>query len=239
MEKVYCTNKIKYVYLDMDGVIADFVGGVARIFGADPELVKSNHSDYDALARSVSDFAGRNISSAEMWSRIGQEGDSFWASLDPLTEALSFAEKDIPRIFDVKKEDVYLCSSPGHLYESASKGKAAWVRRHLGDSWVNRLILTNHKHLLASPPESKLEVCLKDEKGDIFRKRKVFSCALVDDFQKNCDEFELAGGLSFLYPARWNNGYNTYCKSISWCPKEAHREMLKNMKEEVGVFRGS
>jgi len=77
--------------------------------------------------------------------------------------------------------EVVFCTSPGWDAD-ASKGKVEWLQDRFGKNFRN-YIITNQKHLMAGPGRF-----------------------LIDDFGKQCDEFNAAGGRAVLFPRVWNDG---------------------------------
>lgn len=90
------------LFLDLDGVLADFDGGFPRIFG----------------------FDHREVPKARMWEAIATDPD-FFAKLEPFAGARAFF--DIVRPL----RPVILTSASESMFRVAAKAKHAWVRRHL------------------------------------------------------------------------------------------------------------
>lgn len=76
---------------------------------------------------------------------------------------------------------VIFCSSPGDTPSSLT-GKVQWLHHRFGDKF-NDYVITHHKYLLARP-----------------------EAVLVDDYQKNVDDFQRNGGHAVLVPRPWNTG---------------------------------
>lgn len=119
---------MKYL-LDMDGVIADFVGGVGRLYDTD-----LNHMD----DWGIEEFLG--VSEKEMWIRIDIEGPEFWATLPeyPWTN-------DLIRLLG--PDNLVISTAPSRSADSL-KGKAEWLQEMFGYKF-NRYMFGRHKHLLA------------------------------------------------------------------------------------------
>ncbi len=130
---------IKTVYLDMDGVITDFVGGVCRAFN------KSN--PYPALTRDYTFWnAWPEVSTKDVDAICNQE---FWHNLEWVHDG-----RDILRAImgTLGLEKVYLLTQPMPNLESAS-GKMMWVNNNL-PIYLKRTIITTMdvpKSLLAKP----------------------------------------------------------------------------------------
>lgn len=78
-----------------------------------------------------------------------------------------------------RMDEVVFLTSPSHLASPAS-GKIEWFHKHVKPNFRN-YILTNRKELLAKP-------------GDV----------LIDDTDRNVDEFIQAGGIGIVFPRPWN-----------------------------------
>jgi 5'(3')-deoxyribonucleotidase len=130
------------VFVDIDGVLADFATEVARLCGQRDRDPWSNDPPrgYDLSAH-------YGMSTSEMWRRVDRTA-SFWNFLG----VLPWARQLVKEVIDVVGLDnVYLLSAPS-LHPSSASGKVAWVTgnfRQLQD----RLILApaHAKPLLASP----------------------------------------------------------------------------------------
>src|SRR5574337_562196 len=102
----------KKILLDMDGVIADFIGGAARIHGKDASTVAT----WDFLEE-------WEIAPKDFWSPLGRD---FWANLNPTDEAFGIVKMCECA---VGPENVCLLSSPC-LTDGCMEGKLDWIRRH-------------------------------------------------------------------------------------------------------------
>ena len=114
-------------------MLADFVQGVARLFGVSyGDLL--NHQSWG-----IYEVCG--VTEEEMWSRIDAAGQTFWEMLEPYPW--------LPDLVRAAKErfgfqNVYLLTSPG-LSVHAPSGKTKWVRAHLPSELHTRLIISMHK----------------------------------------------------------------------------------------------
>lgn len=124
---------IELIALDMDGVLTDLVGSLARLFNVKPEDAHRNwpRGEYD-LAKGLA-ASGVEVSTSEMWARIDDAGEAFWYSLEPLPwafDVLSMCQATAPTV---------ILTSPSLAPHSAS-GKVMWLQRHLGRSFRDFLI---------------------------------------------------------------------------------------------------
>lgn len=126
---------IMHVYVDLDGVLADFFGGVCDLLEMQPPPAKS----FDGLA------AAFGLTDGELWNRIDCAGSRFWSELRPFgwnEELLGIAR-------DIAADGVYVASSPS-WHGSSAAGKMAWMQTHLGQGEPFRdFMIGTHKHLLA------------------------------------------------------------------------------------------
>lgn len=127
------------IYLDLDGVLVDFVAGVLRAFDLSPALV-CDVPGWDAIPATISKHLGETVTDADMWRRI--EGASFWAGLTwtehgrELYEAC--ASTGLPVVF---------MSSPCNDPYSAA-GKLQWLAREIPGG-ARRYALSPCKHHMA------------------------------------------------------------------------------------------
>ena len=108
------------VLLDIDGVVADFVGGACRLHGVpDPYLKPENHGHYE-----IQDLVG--IHGPAFWDPMGEE---FWANLEPTTHMQEIVTL-LTLQYGVK--NICLLTSPVRT-PGCIDGKMRWIRRHLPD----------------------------------------------------------------------------------------------------------
>jgi len=132
--------KIDTVFLDLDGVIADFPGGVAKIFGRDPSEIKwPKREPWEWVDDDLPDALG--ITPYTMWQEIKKAGAAFWADLDPYPWA-----KEVVEYLHAEYR-LYFLTTPHGALDSA-KGKMVWVEI-FSYGMSDRIILTSQKHLLA------------------------------------------------------------------------------------------
>lgn len=144
---------INHIFWDMDGVFADFVGGVLDLMGLEAEL---NAQVWPAGEYSLEKVL--NISTERLWNLINRGGVDWWAHLDRFawhTELRSM-------ISDCRGSHSIL-TSPGDC-AFAYQGKRLWADRHLSGL---PLTLTGHKQLLAKP--STLLIDDNDRNVDLFK----------------------------------------------------------------------
>jgi FMN phosphatase YigB (HAD superfamily) len=119
---------IDRIFLDLDGVLADWATAAIRACGQVPHEVFAAWPPGTAELSDVLD-----ISPEEMWSHVHREGEAFWANLEP---------------YPWTHEVFRLCSdlAPTTILTSPSlepcslSGKAVWMRRHFGPKFRDFLI---------------------------------------------------------------------------------------------------
>lgn len=165
---------IHTVYLDMDGVLTNFMDHALALHGTtakalEPRWTTGSYGVHESLG----------ITEDQFWERIDARED-FWDQL-PL---YPWAD----RIFTVAQqvaEHVIILSAPSQDWRSAA-GKMSclqrWKGRHFRD-WI--FTPAKHKHRLARP-----------------------DALLVDDSDRNCEDFVEAGGTAIIFPQRWNSNHS-------------------------------
>lgn len=126
------------IFLDIDGVLADFVGGVCQLYGRNrSDVIQAMEpGNWDGLPDAL------GTTEDEMWRRIDSAGSDFWAGLPLLPWARTLA-KECEAI-----ADVYLATTPSR-YPGSLSGKLRWIKAF--GTHERRYVMTPHKHLLAGP----------------------------------------------------------------------------------------
>lgn len=137
-------------YLDMDGVLVDFVAGACQVHRStlylEPHLVTWDF------------WKTMGHTEAEFWAPMGF---NFWADLNWTSEGSEL----LKRIEDIFGENVVLMTSPCDTIGSV-EGKVEWIRRNC-PTYSRRFFVGPPKHLTAAP--SKL---LVDDSDDNISKFK-------------------------------------------------------------------
>jgi 5'(3')-deoxyribonucleotidase len=168
---------LKAIYLDMDGVIVDFVGGVFRTYNLDPGL-RTEVSTWDGIPGVLTKYAGHRrggipFTDDDLWKMLGTVGARFWAELEWLPwgrEVYDLCSSFAP---------VVLMTTPTK-HPSSAAGKMEWIQKHIPEDGY-RYAMTPCKHHMAHP-----------------------GALLVDDNDHNVMKFGDHGGTGFLWPATWN-----------------------------------
>ena len=109
----------------------------------------------------------------------GDFGESFWADLEWTPEGKAILGM-VLKLVPLNK--VCLLTSPT-LSPSSSSGKHLWINRETPEL-RRRFLIGSAKDMCAGPDS-----------------------ILIDDSDKNCEDFEAAGGKAILVPRRWNKGW--------------------------------
>lgn len=115
---------INQIFLDIDGVLADFVGGAIERFQLP---VKPDDVTWDFLP-------------SECWAHMDAD---FWAGLNPLPDCHKIVER-----LDVSKTWL-LTSLPQTNRQAAGEGKYKWVEKHLPQFQHRLLFCVSRKSLWA------------------------------------------------------------------------------------------
>lgn len=154
------------IYLDLDGVVVDWSGGVCKLLNidkTDPECQK--------ILRSDNWLQGWKFGTNEDIDRlVGAAGYSFWYNLELLPWA-----HDLYNLLSEYSNVIFL-TSPGKFHAGAH-AKLDYIWDHFGN---RDYILTKHKYVCAS-----------------------VDSILIDDMQKNMDEWRAHGGICWHWPNQY------------------------------------
>lgn len=123
------------IYLDMDGVLCDFVTPAMELLDPTVVIEIPRGNPY------MTDWYG--ISHEEFWRRIHSGGIAFWENLEKYSWTDDLIE------FCESISNVYILTSHGGS-DRAAAGKCLWIDRHF-PRLRNKIIITENKHLLAKP----------------------------------------------------------------------------------------
>ena len=184
----------RIVFFDMDGVIADWVSGVADLFQSDPEPAHAvTHKAYNDAG--LADVVGAG-SEDELWASLVRAGSGFWYSLPALKDGIRCVNT-LLSIEKVSNVAVRFLTKPTHSPSSYS-GKALWIAKHFGPKATERLTICHEKYLLS--------------RGNTL---------LLDDDPNNVDAFNQGGGVAILVARPFGEAAarqreNTFNQAIAW-----------------------
>ena len=124
LDEVVTGGNIGRVYLDMDGVLADFFGEWARLDG------KDHYKDIDNPQAKL---------------QLVRDHPTFWVDLPPLPHAL-----ELVRLTQQLFGEYYICSKPLEGDPRSEPGKYAWIHMHLSSMPPAGVILTHNKSMFAT-----------------------------------------------------------------------------------------
>ena len=179
-------------FLDLDGVLADFVGGVCKAH---------NRTCYDKPEH-LGEFSLEKCwgISAEAFWRPTNNWD-FWFNLEKTPEANAIVELAFSSFGE---KNVAILTSPS-LDHSCVPAKRAWMEKHY-PSLAKGMIFSWGKGVIGGPER-----------------------VLVDDRDRNVEDWNEAGGCGILVPRPWNK-YHLYSHM-------AFRFVKEEIEEEVACSK--
>lgn len=200
------------IFIDMDGVLCDFYGGVwdlyvSGAFGA-PAEAHAGHTAWPYRCRRGDwDFYEQepmNLTSGAVAKLMTAH---FYANLNWLPDG-----RDIVKQAEALAgaDHVYLLTAPWDT-PGCEDGKKDWIERHL-PNYKRRCLIGTPKEAAAAPGHY-----------------------LLDDAWKNCDKFNTHGGRGVIVPRPWNTLHTAACMetgaALSLHPVESVRMHEANVKK--------
>lgn len=132
------TTTPRTILIDMDGVLCDYTKAhIAKVAERLPQLAPFI-DDAALLWRSEEGFPEEHRDAIE--SLVLEPG--FFANLEPIEGAL-----DAVRALHDLGHDVRICTAPKKIHTHCVPEKYAWIQKHLGQEFVERMIMTRDKTL--------------------------------------------------------------------------------------------
>lgn len=124
----------KLILLDQDGVLADFEQGVRQLW-------QQTYQQPLPLAERKH-FYLRDDMPAQFHQQLAQiySSKGFFASIPPMADGIAAAKRLLQAGHDVR-----ICTSPIQAYQYCVSEKFDWVCQHLGEDWLQRIILAKDK----------------------------------------------------------------------------------------------
>lgn len=129
-----------HIFLDMDGVLTDFVTATLTLHGQ-PHALQT----WPTGQRDIPQVLG--VSKSEFWRRVDEQGADFWAGLAPFPwcdELVALVREFGP---------LTVLTSPSQS-PACLDGKVRWLYEHfpkVGGKRFTDFLIGNQKHLLAQP----------------------------------------------------------------------------------------
>lgn len=123
------------IFLDMDGVLSNFVKGVAHRMGIDYMTLYKDLLNNDNVPQVL------DMKAEDFWDQV--DSYNFWYNLEPYNWC---------RYLHTRLDEVgvvYICTSPSMNPECA-KAKVAWLQDKMFNKYYRKFIITPQKHLLAN-----------------------------------------------------------------------------------------
>lgn len=192
------------LYLDMDGVIADFITGACDALGIDDPWVKDPNTSHECLREALGYDSMESFYEDVHGQDFGKQVE-FWANLPKLPHANRIIS-EVTRIFG---ENIFLLSSPSVSSNGCMPGKIKWIEKHF-PQFLDKFAFTKCKWAFAHD-----------------------DAILLDDFALQTKRFEEAGGYSILCPARNNVNRKKLLElqELGWLPMEIARVMQRRIDD--------
>jgi 5'(3')-deoxyribonucleotidase len=197
------STKVDRVFIDLDGVLCDWLQACCTLCGIDPEVEEVR--PYLKKGMFIDDLLG-----VWMWEDIRKAGIGWWANIPimPWSNKLVESMKKLGTVCFLTSPGK---TSPGEvenresIASAACAGKIQWQNKHFPDIPI---ILAHAKHLVASP-----------------------SSILIDDSKKKIEKFREYGGKAFLWPNIYN--FIDGNKNVDNCIKQIKREIIGKTRTNV------
>ena len=145
------------IYVDMDGVLADFFNAWGDLMGVDDwRNIDKEHQISDALQKI-------------------RDTDDFWLKIPVTANA-----QNLLNLIKQVKGSYSICSSPLPGDPNSEPHKKEWIKKHLVSFPPEEIIITSNKPQYATQPDGTPNI-------------------LIDDYGKNIQSWEAAGGVGFKH----------------------------------------
>ena len=161
---------INKIYVDLDGALVDFKGGVQELGWSDEEAKKYENDD-------------------PMWKLIAA-CPRFYANLKSLDGAVEFINKLIDKYGKDKVEILSAVPKEKRGVVTSREDKITWCKKYL-------------------PEGIRVNLCLRAEKTNYCKEK---SYILIDGLEKNCHEWEAAGGTAIECMQDYNEMFDKIIK---------------------------
>lgn len=131
------------LYLDMDEVLTDFIGGACEVHGLSREYVEEKRKPNQYPMEEILE-----LTPDQFWEPITECGVEFWVNLKPLPHF----EELISRVrynWEKRGRDWFIVTAPSRCPYSYA-GKVLWLKAHIHPHF-DRIIPTRYKYKLSKP----------------------------------------------------------------------------------------
>lgn len=147
---------VEQVLLDMDGVIADFMGHLCKYHGRpSPYLDPKNYGIWDTETL-------WGITVEEFWAPIKEDSLHFWKTIPKTSEADFIVQEAVARF---GTENVAILTAPSDD-EGAVPGKRKWMEKYF-PQFKKRMIFGSAKEFMAAPYRTLIDD--RDKNVEAFR----------------------------------------------------------------------
>lgn len=185
---------IDTIFLDMDGVIANYVGRLEHLFN-EPELIDKivnqdpvQNSQHSSPVHTVLGFSGPDddANCAAFYEEVYRRDPNFFENIEPYAWL-----DDLWSRLKGMSERTILMTKPS-LTEECHGGKFNWIQEQFGFGFVD-YAMTAHKWAMAHE-----------------------GCLLIDDDPNNCKQFRDHGGAAIVFPQPWNGDERDHEDPEKW-----------------------
>ena len=172
------------VFLDLDGVLADFTGGAHRAFN-----IPYAYANYPYTKGLWDWFVEAGLTWDEVDSVCNAE---FWAGLEWMFDGIDiyYAVRKFTR---QTGSSLNLLTTPMKNINSTI-GKLTWIQEHLGENRRKQALITGADKKIFAGPDT----------------------LLIDDRDKNVEEFKAVGGQAILVPRPWNKNHDCQRSTLDY-----------------------
>jgi len=204
-------NLKKTILLDLDGVLIDMVVPLMQWWGVritgEAQYPRDFGWDVKGAISYALEIQGRRNKSKTVHDMSRKE---FWHTM-PYSfwrDLLPYPTVDaFVRFLEQQGLDIYFMTA--HANPDCASAKLNWINDYFPRYW-DRVLVGHPKHLAANSQS-----------------------ILIDDSDKNCDDFIAAGGLAILCPRPWNRRWGE-SRGFNSCPEPRpleHDTVIKNLYE--------
>jgi len=196
---------IKTIYIDMDGVLADFVGGCETKFDRLSPYVEKC-ADFEKYLGGMGGIPHAwGMTMDDLWRPIERD-PTFWSGLALLPGAIQIYQTAVSL---VGQDNVHILSSHGGLRKCID-GKMDWLEKYFP------FIHLSHNYHFAV---KKWHFAAHDR-------------LLVDDQDNNVDPFRQKGGQTILVPRAWNSRYKERHVSVPTTVNEMRAYFVRKTNDQ-------